>query len=498
MSPTLLLALALQFTDAGTLPVKLNHAPSPQKRLPETMAGGLAAFDYDGDGLTDLLLTGAADRQDRLFRNRGNFRFEDVTAIAGLRAGLESIGAAVGDFDLDGRPDALLAGVNGVILYRNTTKGFVDVTAAAGLTDTGWSVAAGWFDLDSDGDLDLFLVHYVVWPPAQDRACLDPAGKKRVYCHPKYFAPTANRLFRNRGNGTFEDITQSSGIGRSLGKGMSVSIADYDGDGRPDVFVPNDALPNFLFHNLGNGRFEEVALAAGVYLPDSGRAVSGMGSDFRDVNNDGRPDLILTALAGESFPLFMNSGHGFEDHTARSRLAAAVGRRSGWGVAIADFDNDGRKDILTANSHVMDNIDEHSGDKYRLPLSLFLNRGNAFADAGPLFGAPAAHRGMVVADFDNDGRLDVVVSRLGEEPQLWRNTSTPQNWLAVDVPLGATVRLGSQTNHQTSAVGYASSVLAPVHFGLGAETVVPRLDIVYANGRQVTLTNVAANQRLKP
>ena len=499
MIAALFLLAALSFRDAGTLPTRLNHAPSPQKLLPETMAGGLAAFDYDGDGLLDILVTGASDRQDRLFRNKGNFQFEDVTTVSGLTTKLHSIGVAVGDYNNDGRPDLLIVGVNGLALYRNDGKRFSDVTTAAGVADSGWSVAAGWFDADNDGLLDLLLVHYVVWPPAQSKVCLAPGGERQVYCHPKYFAPTANRLFRNKGDGTFVDASQSSGIARSLGKGMSVSFGDFDADGRIDVFVPNDALPNFLFHNLGQGRFEEVALTAGVALPDSGRAVSGMGSAFTDVDNDGRPDIIFTALAGESFPFFHNTGRGFEDRTARSRLAAAIGRRSGWGIAVADLDNDGAKDILTANSHVMDNIDQHSGDRYRLPLSLFRNRNDGtFEDAGPLFPGDAAHRGLIVADLDNDGRLDVVVTRLGEEPRLWRNESPAQNWIGIDVPVGTTVQIGNQTGVQTTAVSYASSVLAPLHFGLGTQVKIAKIQIVYPNGKSKTLTDVPVNQVLKP
>lgn len=495
----LLLAAPFSFREAGTLPVRLNNAPSAQKLLPETMAGGLAAFDYDGDGLLDLFVTGAADRKDRLYRNRGKFQFEDVTASSGLTAKLHSMAASAGDYDRDGRPDLLVAGVGGLALYRNTGSGFTDVTAAAGVADKGWSIAAGWFDADNDGWLDLFLVHYVVWPPAQDRACNDPGGQRRVYCHPRFFAPTANRLFRNRGNGTFEDISKSSGIAAHLGKGMSVTFADYDGDGLLDVFVPNDAMPNFLFRNLGKGKFEEVALTAGVSLPDSGRAVSGMGADFRDINNDGRPDILFTALAGESYPLFLNTGKAFEERTARTRLAAAVGRLSGWGIAIADLDNDGWKDIVSANSHVMDNIDQHSGDRYRLPASLFHNRGDGtFADAGPLFPGAAAHRGLVVADLDNDGRLDAVFTRLGESPRLWRNESPVRNWIAVNVPVGATVRIGNQVNHQTSAIGYASSVLAPVHFGLGAQTTVLSMEIRYSEGKTKTVTNIRANRVINP
>ena len=494
MIAALFLLAALSFRDAGTLPTRLNHAPSPQKLLPETMAGGLAAFDYDGDGLLDILVTGAADRQDRLFRNKGNFQFEDVTAASGLTTKLHSIGAAVGDYNGDGRPDLLIVGVSGLALYRNDGKKFSDVTLSAGVADAGWSVAAGWFDADNDGLLDLFLVHYVVWPPTQAKVCLAPGGERQVYCHPKYFGPTANR-----GNGTFVDISQSSGIALRLGKGMSVSFGDFDADGRTDIFVPNDALPNFLFHNLGQGQFDEVALTAGVALPDSGRAVSGMGSAFTDVNNDGRPDIIFTALAGESFPYFQNSGRGFEDRTSRSRLAAAIGRRSGWGIAVADFDNDGAKDILTANSHVMDNIDQHSGDRYRLPLSLFRSRNDGtFEDAGPLFPGDAAHRGLIVADLDNDGRLDVVVSRLGEEPRLWRNEGPAQNWLGVDVPVGAMVRIGNQTCVQTTAVGYASSVLAPLHFGLGSQVKIPKVQIVYPDRKTRTLQDVPVNQVLKP
>jgi hypothetical protein len=516
---------AIRFLSAGErsgLTSALNNGATPRKYLPETMAGGIAAFDYNGDGRLDLFFTNGAslpslvksssDFSNHLFRNDGDGRFTDVTTETGLAGAGYTIGAAAGDFDNDGWPDLFVAGVNESHLYRNRGgKQFEDVTLRSGIRDPGWAIAAGWLDYDRDGLLDLFVVNYLKWSPASNPSCTDPSGRYVVYCSPAKFAGASDMLFHNLGGGRFEDVSASSGIAAANGKGMSLAIADYDGDGFPDVFVTNDILPNFLFHNLRNGRFEESALTAGVALPDNGNAISGMGTDFRDYDNDGRPDIIFTALAGQTFPLFKNLGKGlFEDATVRSKLGSLTGALSGWGIALADLNNDGFKDLFTANSHVTDNIALFSGDRYELPNRVFANCGDGtFADVSSdsdePFQHPRAHRGLVVADFDGDGKLDAVVSVLNGRPEFWRNaTPNSGHWLNLKLQgvrsnrsaIGAQVRIGDQWNDMTSAVGYASSSLAPVHFGLGQHTRVPEIEIHWPDGARQVLTDIAADQTL--
>jgi len=447
------------------------------------MPGGLAVFDYNNDGQPDLFFANGAELPtyrksgpkywNRLYRNEGGFRFTDVTAAAGLAGEGFAFGAAAADYDNDGFIDLFVPALPSSKLYRNKGDGtFAEIPLPA----TGpWTIAAGWFDYDRDGRQDLFVVNYLNWSPANNPWCGEKSKDLRVYCHPRHFKSTANQLLRNKGGGTFEDVSKSSGLAAFPGKGMSVAIADYDADGFLDAFVTNDGLPNSLFRNKGNGTFEEVAFAAGVALPDRGLAISSMGTDFRDYDNDGRPDLIVTALAGESFPLFRNLGKGqFQEATTTARLAPLAARRSGWGVAIADFDNDGRKDLFTANSHVNDMIGSTSSDLYLLANSVFQNKdGKSFVDVTPgsqeLSSQAAAHRGAVAADLDGDGRLDLVVTALGAPARIWRNTTASgNNWVTVPAPLNASVAIGGQTNLASSSVGYSSAAVGPVHFGLGA------------------------------
>ncbi|MGH9660208.1 MAG: FG-GAP-like repeat-containing protein, partial [Bryobacteraceae bacterium] len=471
-----------------------NHA-TPNKHLVETMPGGLAAFDYDGDGRLDLYfvngapLPGLVKRSprdwNRLYRNLGDLRFEDVTERTGVAGTGYGMGVAMGDYNSDGRPDLFVAGVRSNQLFRNRGNGaFEEVTLRAGIHRDRWSVAAGWLDYDRDGKLDLFVVNYVDWDPSREPFCGDAAKNFRVYCHPRNYAPTANRLYRNRGDGTFEDVSAKSGVSAHRGKGMSLGVADYDGDGWPDVFVTNDAMQNFLFRNRGDGTFEEVALSAGVALTEDGRPVSGMGTEFQDADNDGRFDVIFTALTGETFPFFRNFGGGqFREWTYPSGLGLATARFAGWGIAVADFNNDGWRDIATANSHVTDNIEQFSADRFRQVNTLFLNSGGRYPAVVP-FGMPDAHRGLVAADLDSDGRLDLVVTVLGSKPEIWHNRLDGGNhWIALQVPLGARVRVGDQVAWTSSTVGYASSVLAPLHFGLGGAKVAPPVEITWPDGR---------------
>ncbi len=510
----------IRFEDASAgsgLNAPLANHPTARKYLVETMGGGIAAFDYNGDGRIDLFFANGAELPslkkssagdaNRLYRNEGGGHFTDVTAATGLAGSGYSVGAAAGDFDNDGFEDLFVAGVNESHLYRNLGgQKFEDVTAASGIRANAFAVAAGWFDYDRDGLLDLFVVNYVKWSADLNPLCHDPSGRFVVFCSPRQFEGQANQLFHNLGGGRFEDVSALSGIARSLGKGMSLAIADYDGDGFPDVFVTNDTEPNFLFHNLGNGHFEERAFDAGVALLDAGKAVSSMGADFRDYDNDGLPDIVVTALTGETFPVFRNLGKGqFQDATFPSGLGPLTARLTGWGIGLVDFDNDGWKDIFTANAHVTDNIDLFSGDVYKLRNTAFRNRdGGSFAGV-PAFGSAGAHRSAVFADFDGDGRTDVAVSVLGERPELWRNASPRDaQWLDLQLvgtrsnrdAIGAVIHVGEQWNSRTSSVGYASSSLTPVHFGLGALKIVPRIEIRWPGGTVQVLRNVKAGQTL--
>ncbi len=408
------------------------------------------------------------------------------------------MGAAVGDYDNDGAPDLFVPGVGQASLYRNLGNGrFEDVTVVAGLVASPWSVAAAWTDVDRDGRLDLFVVNYLDWNEQADRFCGDRLRNLRVYCHPKFYTGLPNQLFRNRGDGTFEDISKASGIATHVGKGMSVGVGDFDADGRDDIFVTNDGVPNFLFRNVDGRRFEEIGLLAGVALPGFGRPVSSMGVAVQDVTGDGRADLLVTALKGETFPLFVNDGGmTFHDGTHQAKLAGPSSQRSGWGVALADLDNDGRPDIVTANSHVNDLIDQFEASSYKEANAILMNRGGAFEDVTAQTGAGfsgtvAAHRGLVVADLDNDGRLDIVTTSLGGPVEVWRNGGPAGHWVRVQLRgrasnrdgLGASVTVNGRRLAMSSATGYASSVLQGVHVGLGASTTPPRIEVRWPSGR---------------
>jgi hypothetical protein len=506
-------------SEAGIDFVLENNA-TPEKQLIETMPGGVVAFDYDGDGLIDIFFTNGAaipslqknqpKFRNRLFRNLGGMKFKDVTEEAGLSGIGYAMGAAAGDFDNDGHVDLFVAGVNSNRLYRNLGNGkFEDVTKKAGIRDDVWSITGGWFDFDGDGRLDLFVVNYLKWSPENTLFCGDPQGT-RAYCHPKLFEGLPNTLYRNRGDGTFEDVSLAAGIAQQIGKGMSVAFADYDQDGKPDVFVTNDKLPNFLFHNLGHGKFEEVALESGVALPDHGKEISAMGVDFRDYDNDGLPDIAVAALAGETFPLFHNEGKGlFRDAAYLSRMGQLSNKRSGWSPLLIDLNNDGWKDLFVSGSHVNDTVEAFEATQYRLPNSVFANAGDGtFRDfsegAGAEFQTPGAHRGAAFADFNGDGKLDVVVSLIGGRAELWENDSPGANtWIDVKLTgtrsnrdgIGAVVKIDKQRNQMTSNAGYASSSLVPVHFGTGNASRVD-IEILWPSGTRQTLRNVRTNQVL--
>ncbi|HZT38969.1 MAG TPA: FG-GAP-like repeat-containing protein [Bryobacteraceae bacterium] len=507
---------------ATALPMLVKNGATGEKHLIETMIAGVAVFDYDNDGWPDIFIANGATSPalqktdssfyNRLFRNNRDGAFQDVTMRAGLAGSGYSMGAAAGDFDNDGNIDLFVAGVAASALYRNRGDGsFEDVTAKSGLNEQGkWSVAAGWFDYDNDGLLDLFVVHYVVWDPGKEIFCGAPAdagGRTafRQYCHPSYYEPQANALYHNLGNGRFEDVSVPSGIGALKGKGMGLTFGDYDGDGRLDVFVANDTTPNFLLHNGGGGRFHEVGGSAGVAWGPDGKALSSMGVEFRDIDNDGREDLFITALANETFPLFRNiGGMEFADITHPSRLGRSSIAWTGWSNAVADLNNDGTKDLAVAAGDVMDNA-ELSGRVTRQPLLVFLNKGGARFDTQTLSGI-AQHRGLAYGDFDRDGRVDLVATRLNEAPVVLRNTTKAGNWIAFRLTgrtsnrdgVGAMIHIASarsaQWNRVITSTGYGCSSDPTVHFGLGGDTAVTSVDIAWPSGIRQRLGPLAANQ----
>ena len=508
-----------------------NSSPTPNKNQPETMVAGVALFDYDNDGYPDVyLVNGAAIPSlakespkywNRLYHNNRDGTFTDVTAKAGVAGEGYGMGVAIGDYNNDGWPDIYVVNTGKNQLFRNNGNGtFTDVTDKAGVGGgvldgkKMWSVSAAWVDYNNDGLLDLFVSNYCKWEVNHDPVC-GPKPGLRTYCHPNSYANLPNTLYRNNGDGTFTDVSAETGIAKYLGKGMGAAIADYDGDGFMDIFVANDNRPNFLFHNLGGKKFEEVALESGVAYAQSGSSISGMGADFKDVDNDGRPDIWHTATENESFPLFQNRGDGqFFERTFQMRL---LGTRdmSGWGNGIFDFDNDGWKDLFVARGNVLDNIAEFSNRKYEEPNAVFRNLGNGkfqdvSAEAGPDFQKAAAHRGVAFGDIDNDGRIDAVVSVLNGPVKCFHNISKNNNhWILLKLTgkksnrmaIGAQIRItgedgAQQYNEVTTAVGYACASDSRVHFGLGASKTIREIDIKWPSRIHQVLHNVAADQVL--
>ncbi len=508
---------------------QLRNSISPQRYSIETMMGGVAVLDYNNDGLLDIFFTNGAaipslEKSDssyfnRLYRNNGNGTFSDVTDKAGLQGIGYSMGAAAADYDNDGYVDLYVAGFNRNQLMHNNGDGtFKDVTEKAGVVGNvpgigkAWAVTAGWFDYDNDGFLDLLVINYLKYDIANCKLC--EIKGIRTYCSPGNFEGTPNILYKNNGDGTFTDVSERSHMAKYIGKGMGVAFADYDNDGFMDVFVSNDTWPNFLLHNSGDGTFKDVALETGTDYTSDGSAVAGMGAEFRDLNNDGLPDIFHTAMVTDGFPLYKNTGGQFEDITNISGLSAFSRRLTAWGTGAFDFDNDGYKDLFTANAAILDNEMEVVNRPYRMPAGLLRNNGDfTFTDlsasAGSSFADPRAHRGAAFADFNNDGKIDIIVTALNDKPQLFLNRSKNENhWIILNLigtkdnrdGIGTKIKLstmnGVQYNHATTAVGYSSSSDKRVHFGVGNATVIDKIELQWPSGVKQVLLHVKADQVL--
>ena len=493
------------------------------KLLPETLGSGCAFLDYDNDGWQDILLVNGMDwpghqRQRstlRLFRNNRNGTFMDVTRAAGLDVELYGMGVAVGDMNNDGFPDLLVTCVGQNRLFRNTGKGtFVDVTRASGLGGRqAFSTSAMWVDVDRDGLLDLFVCNYVRWSPEQDVFCsLD--GRQKSYCTPEAYRGETCWLFRNKGNGTFEDVTATCGIFDSSSKALGVTVLDDDQDGWPDIFVANDTQPNKLYRNQRNGTFKDVALEAGVALSEDGKARAGMGVDAGDFDNSGRTGLAITNFEGEMIGLYRSQGRGlYQDIAARAGVGFPSRNRLGFGCVLADLDLDGALDLAVANGHIDDtvrNIQGHVG--YAQAPQLFLNQGGgtfreAAADVGGGFAQPRVGRGLAYGDFDRDGDLDLLMTTNNGPAVLFRNdqqagrrsvrfrlVGTRSNRDAI----GATVRVyhggTSQTRMVKSGSSYLSQSELPVTFGVGTRDRVERVVITWPSGRTEEFKDVATGR----
>jgi enediyne biosynthesis protein E4 len=511
------------------LPFKLETDESQSRNAPETMGGGIAVFDYNGDGKPDIFFANGADLEtmkktsakysDRLFRNNGDGTFTDVTVQAGLAGTGFDVGVAVGDYDNDGHPDLFVTGVRGNTLYHNNGDGtFSDVTKKAGLDQFNdpefgplWAVAAAWVDINNDGKLDLFVANYLQWKFDKKPMCVVDSGPE--YCHPRFYKGLPDQLFLNQGNGTFKDVSKEWGLRDHVGKGMGVGIADYDLDGKPDVFVTNDGEYDFLFHNLGN-KFDEVSFQTNTALPEEGAFISGMGLDFRDYNNDGYPDIVYVALNRQTFPILENTGKGeFKEVTSPTGMGRISMAMAGFGPALYDFDNDGWKDLFVSRGHV--SATRPPGAQVKQPNTVFRNvRGNTWVplteEAGFTDATAARHRGCALGDFDGDGKVDVVVTSMDLPAELWMNRSpNAGHWLNIALEgvksnrdgIGARIKVVSpsvtQYNHQTSSVCYASSSLGPVHFGLGPDAKASSVEITWPSGITQKLENVAADQTVK-
>ena len=502
----------------------LQNSPTPRKFLIETMPGGVALFDYNNDGLLDIFLMNGGriteglhvpedfERSNsrywnRLYRQNRDGSFQDVTQAAGLANagnGNYGMGVAVGDYDNDGNTDLYVTSCGKNILYHNNGDGtFTDVTAKAGVAGGGWSVSAGFFDYDNDGRLDLFVTRYMDWDADHNKIC---GGDWHTYCPPNAFPATTCLLYHNRGDGTFEDVTEKSGLAAKKGRALGVAFADYDGDGFTDIFVANDGMQQYLFHNNGNGTFTECGLESGVAFTADGKGMSGMGAVFQDYDNDGRPDVLVTVLPREIYSLYHNEGGGsFNYASLEAGLGAMTSMNSGWGVGLEDFDNDGWKDLFVAQGHVLDNVQDIDASlRYKeLPL-IALNHKGRFERADSGVTKPVAARGVAFGDINNDGSMDAVISCLGGPPILLLNRGGGNNhWLSISLQgtrsnrdgYGARVSVNRQTRVATSTGSYLCANDKRLHFGLGTAEKAT-VEILWPSGVKQVLNDVRADQFL--
>ena len=518
-------------TAASKLDFRHSASPTSQKYLPETMGGGVALFDFDRDGRLDLFFTNGARLEDpmprgaqpdkrearywnRLYRQKPDGTFEDVTERAGVKGSGYSMGAAAADFDNDGFVDLYVTALGANTLYRNRGDGaFEDVTLKANAAGSGWSTSAGWFDYDADGRLDLFVARYMDWDFERGGSfvCGDP--RFRAYCHPDNFKGAPNLLLRQKADGTFEDVSQRAGVADPAGKALGVAFADFDADGRADVFVANDSVRQSLYRNRGDGTFEDVALTAGAAYDENGKTFAGMGVDAADYDGDGLADVVITALSNETYPLYRNEGDfSFAYATQPTGVGQITLLYSGWGACFRDFDSDGRRDIFVAQGHVLDTIEQTTSFlKYKQTPLLMLNRANArgaasFVDvsqtAGAPFRAPLAARGAAFGDIDNDGDTDIVLAQTDGPALLLRNGGTKNHWLGLALAgarsnrsaLGARVVVTDadgrrQTSEVTTAGSYLSSHDPRVLVGLGAAAAVKSVEIRWPSGQRQTIQN---------
>ena len=504
-----------------------------KKYLIETMGSGVALFDYDNDGRLDIFLVNGAPIADptlkgtipqkdgpgtwnRLFHQKADGTFEDVTEKAGLQGIGYGMGVAVGDYDNDGYEDLFVTSYGRNTLYHNNGDGtFSDVTASAGLAGSGWSTSAAWVDYDNDGLLDLVVLRYVTWD-WDDFWCGEHREGYRAYCHPDLFSPIAPMLYHNDGNGHFTEVTQQAGFAKP-GKGLGVAIGDYDKDGRPDIVIANDSMPEFLYHNDGGGKFTEVGLSSEIALDDNGKTYAGMGIDFTDYDNDGWPDLVITNLANQRYAIYRNTGDGsFTYASGPTGIAAMTVMHSGWGVRFLDYDNDGWKDLLIAQGHDLDTIELSSPQlHYREALLLAKNNGgkdftDVTASSGPVFAKKWVARGLATGDIDNDGRVDAVITTNDGPAYILRNvTRTANHWISLQLTghksnrdaIGAQIKLttkdGSQYGMVSTAGSYLSASDKRVHFGLGQNTEAKSIEIRWPSGTVQHLSSVQGDRLVK-